>query len=101
MAVPVRDLIDESGRLIQFGWPGGYDLVYYARDGFTFCARCADAVYFDPEFDAAAKPAVGESMDCHDSCEQCENCYAVIPAIGCSEEEGHSEFCDLHPSEEV
>lgn len=97
MAIPVRDLIEEGGTLPTFCWPGGYDVVYYARDGFTYCGRCADAVYRDPEFDAAEKPAVGESMDGHDSCESCDHCGAVVAAIGCSGE-GHSEFCDLCPS---
>lgn len=96
MATSVRELIQQDGHLPAFGWPGGYDLVYYARDGFTFCGNCADAVYRDEEFDAADKPALGESMDCHDSCEVCENCFAVIFAACCCEEDGHSEFCDLH-----
>ena len=99
MAIPVRDLIQEDGHLPRFAWPGGYDVVYYARDGFTFCGACADAVYRDPGFDAADKPAVGESMDCHDSCAECDHCGAVIPACGCSAE-GHSEFCELRSTGE-
>ena len=100
MAVPVRDLIQEDGSLLAFAWPGGYDVVYYAADGFTFCARCADAVYRDPGFDEAEKPHVGESTDCHDSCTSCDHCGAVIFAVGCCAEDGHDEYCDLHAGEE-
>ena len=29
-------------RLPSFAWPGGYPIIYIAKDGAVLCAKCAD-----------------------------------------------------------
>lgn len=33
---------DEEGKLISYAWPGGYPVVYYAKDGEVICPDCAN-----------------------------------------------------------
>lgn len=87
--------VESTEALPAYSWPGGYDILYITDDGACLCAKCANANGSeDPDdkhsgwyiegVDSAANSA---------SCHYCDNCNAQLGGY-CSEEDGHSEFCD-------
>jgi hypothetical protein len=75
----VRELLknSEDKKLPAYAWPGGYQILYYARDGFVFCPQCANAVLADDGYSEDDKPTHGEIYYEGPSVE-CEHCHKMI-----------------------
>jgi hypothetical protein len=79
----VRDGLARLGRAVRvarkglfypYAWPGGYQMVYYDREGNTLCPDCAKAEYIE-QGTKFTGDIYYEGPD-----EQCENCYCAIPS---------------------
>lgn len=77
---------DESGRLPAYAWPGGYAIVYYAKDCSELCHECANGengslahedkrIAPDDQWLIAEADIYWEGPDLY-----CSNCAAPIPS---------------------
>jgi len=68
---------DDKGKLPVYAWPGGYPIIYFAKDNAVLCPTCANA--FNPETDNREQlEPVAFEVFYEGSPIQCEHCNAEI-----------------------
>lgn len=72
-----EEMRDSNGQLPTFAWPGGYPLVYYAKDDGNLCAKCANAFKPGRDNDEQLEP-VQVDVYYEGPPVRCENCNAEI-----------------------
>ena len=70
MKLPDRD---SNGKLPAYAWPGGYPVVYYAKDMGVLCPKCANGRDNDEQLKPVACDVHYEGRP-----EICEHCNAEI-----------------------
>jgi phage terminase large subunit GpA-like protein len=73
----LENIRDDKGKLPAYAFPGGYPILYYAKDGGVLCPKCANE--FTPERDNAEQlEPVSFDVFYEGSAVQCEHCNAEI-----------------------
>jgi hypothetical protein len=73
----LADIRDSKGKLPAYAWPGGYPIVYMAKDNGILCPKCAND--FQPKRDNPEQlEPVAYFVHYEGSPEVCEHCNAEI-----------------------
>ena len=70
----LSEIRDSKGNLPAFAWPGGYPVVYIAKDNGILCPKCAND--YTPEREQLE--SVAYFVHYEGPTEQCEHCNALI-----------------------
>jgi hypothetical protein len=73
----LAEIRQADGKLPAFAWPGGYPIVYLAKDNGILCPKCANEYSPDRGNDEQLEP-VAYFVHYEGPAEQCDNCYASI-----------------------
>jgi hypothetical protein len=73
----LAEIRQSDGKLPAFAWPGGYPIVYMARDNGILCPACANAYNQERDNPDQLEP-VAFFVHYEGPTEQCENCSATI-----------------------
>lgn len=68
---------EHGGKLPAFAWPGGYPILYLAKDNGVLCPKCANAFNPATDNDEQLEP-VAYDIHYEGAAEQCEHCNALI-----------------------
>ena len=68
---------DEQGKLPAYAWPGGYTILYLAKDNGILCPKCANAFNPATDNDEQLEP-VAYDVYYEGPTEYCEHCNAEI-----------------------
>lgn len=71
------EIRDSDGKLPAYAWPGGYPLLYLAKDNGVLCPKCANAYTPDRDNEDQLKP-VAYYIHYEGPGEQCEHCNALV-----------------------
>ena len=71
------DIRNADGSLPAFAWPGGYPILYLAKDNGVLCPKCANEFKAGRDNDEQLEP-VAYFVHYEGQPEQCENCNALI-----------------------
>jgi hypothetical protein len=73
----LAEIRDSKGNLPAYAWPGGYPVVYMAKDNGILCPKCAND--YRPERDSQEQlEPVAYFIHYEGPAEQCEHCNALI-----------------------
>jgi hypothetical protein len=73
----LAEIRQSDGTLPAYAWPGGYPVVYMAKDNGILCPACANA--YNPKRDNQDQlEPVAFFVHYEGPAEQCENCNAAI-----------------------
>jgi hypothetical protein len=73
----LSEIRQADGKLPAYAWPGGYPIVYLAKDNGILCPTCANAYTPDRDNQDQLEP-VAYFVHYEGPAEQCENCNATI-----------------------
>lgn len=73
----IEEIRNDKGELPAYAWPGGYPMVYMAKDNGILCPKCANAYKAEKDNEEQLKP-VGYFIHYEGTPEQCEHCNAFI-----------------------
>ena len=76
MDLPERD---SQGKLPAYAWPGGYPIIYFAKDMGVLCPKCANEYTPERDNEDQLKP-VACDVYYEGPAEICEHCNAEIPS---------------------
>ena len=73
----LAEIRDSKGNLPAFAWPGGYPVVYMAKDNGIHCPKCAND-YKAGRDNQEQLESVAYFIHYEGPAEQCEHCNALI-----------------------
>jgi hypothetical protein len=73
----LSEIRQSDGKLPAYAWPGGYPIVYMAKDNGILCPRCANEYELERDNSEQLEP-VAYFVHYEGPAEQCENCNALI-----------------------
>ena len=77
MTDQLHEIRQADGKLPTFAWPGGYPVLYLAKDNGILCPNCANQFTPERDNDEQLEP-VAYFIHWEGAPEQCEHCHVQV-----------------------